>query len=284
MPLAIACPKCKKKYNLPDKFRGKPVKCTECKTQFKTPAGRPKANAQAAADPKQLEAKKRAQAEAVRKANELKQLGVEGVIRRERDIFDGLNPVHGTADPLNNHVIEDPGFEAAAMAPRETADINSEDDPMAGMFENPALAQTKKKRPKAKGRKQSGGFASQAWILAAAIFSFIIILITLLGATEVISQETVQRLGNLLGIPMFFVALAAHIWVVVQTYKSTESGLHTALTAIIPFYFLYPTITHWDTMKHPALLLIVMILIIPVLLLVALAIGLVVGLLSSFSQ
>ena len=38
MPVKIACPKCSKKYTLPDSALGKAVKCKACETTFRTKA------------------------------------------------------------------------------------------------------------------------------------------------------------------------------------------------------------------------------------------------------
>ena len=38
MPLAVACPKCKTRYSLPDQLVGKPVKCKSCSTLFQVNA------------------------------------------------------------------------------------------------------------------------------------------------------------------------------------------------------------------------------------------------------
>ena len=285
MPLAIACPKCKKKYDLPDKFLGKPVKCTECATQFQVPAGKgkPKAAAKASANPRaaanqQAAAKrKQAQAAAQQKAKELQQLGVDGPIRRAPDVFDGLAQAKGTADPLANHLIEDPGFGEASVK-RKKSDINETADPMAGMFENPALAAPKKKRMGAKGKKKSkGGFGDKAWLWFMVVFTPALLLPSVLNISGVVSLETASRIAAISSGAFWFAWLAGKIWGVKLTYQSTESVLHTVLTALIPFYAIYPIVTHWEKMKSYAYLYIAPYAMFLILIIVAVILGLIVG-------
>ena len=76
MPAAIACPKCKKQYNLPDNLLGKPVKCTACQTTFKTPApqGQQRATRRPTASAEEIAARKKAQIQAQQQAAELKKM------------------------------------------------------------------------------------------------------------------------------------------------------------------------------------------------------------------
>lgn len=280
MPLAIACPKCKKQYKLPDKFRGKPVTCTACKAQFKVPAGKPGSRPVGTANPQAAAKRQQAQAAARKRASELQQLGVDGPIRRAPDVFDGLGQMQGTPDPLANHQIEDPGFGEANVR-RETADINESADPMAGMFENPALAAPKKKRMQGKAKKKvSGGIASQAWILALVIFLPLYVLLPLLTGFEVIPQGVSFVLLIVLLIIHMIASVVSWIWILVQTYRTTESGLQTALTGIIPFYFIYPATLDWDSMKHPTFFYLVVMFVFPASVVIISAIGFIVGLAS----
>lgn len=166
MPITAACPKCNKKYNLPDKMMGRPVKCTSCATQFKTPS-----QANSRPDSRQAEAQRQAQAAAQQQANELKKMGVEGAIQRAPDVFDGLTPMQGSADPLANHSIEDPGFGEANYTATKKSKTSDSDDPMAGMFENPAIE--KKKKPKGSqagnNKKTKSNTGKKVWISIGAV-------------------------------------------------------------------------------------------------------------------
>ena len=147
MPIVVACPKCKKKYKLPDNMLGKGVKCTQCETQFKAPVPKSKTKTPQG-DPRKRAAAQQAQAQ---QAKALKAMGVEGTIERQADIFSGTGGMPGTADPLGNHIIDDPGFGGGdadlQLAPQPT---DKPDDPMATMFSNPALEKNSGK-PKSKG-------------------------------------------------------------------------------------------------------------------------------------
>ena len=165
MPAVVACPKCKKKYKLPDNMLGKGVKCTECATQFKAAA--PNAKQSPQPDRRQMAAAQQARA---KKAQDLKALGVSGTIERPADIFSG-SAMTGTPDPLGNHVIQDPGFGEGAeqtVAPKQTEEP---DNPHASMLSNPALAKKKKKKV-AKQAKTGGGrsfFGAKACFVLAAL-------------------------------------------------------------------------------------------------------------------
>lgn len=166
MPAVVACPKCSKKYKLPDKMLGKGVKCSQCETQFKAAA--PK-RAAASPDPRAKTASNAAAAAKARRAQELKALGVEGSIDRPADVFTGA-AMAGTNDPLGNHVIDDPGFGDGAEAILKPAEVVKPDDPNASMFSNPALAKTQKKQ-KIVGKRKSAGSGKKTGAIVCFVFS-----------------------------------------------------------------------------------------------------------------
>lgn len=98
MTLIVACPNCQTRYNLPDKFRGKKLKCKSCGKPFAASEGTAKAKAPA------NQAAPRAPKE---DARELSNMGI-GEIRQQADPF--ATPAYHGPDPLRNHVVQDPGF------------------------------------------------------------------------------------------------------------------------------------------------------------------------------
>ena len=93
MPVKIACPKCSKKYTLPDSAVGKAVKCKACETTFRTkmPAGGGPTSPQAAnptartAKPAQQRPTQQRPAQPARpNPNEF---GLEGGFQQQADIF-----------------------------------------------------------------------------------------------------------------------------------------------------------------------------------------------------
>ena len=118
MPKIVACPKCQKKYQLPDTFKAKRVRCRQCSTEFSTqPAGKPA--------PKPP-AKPQAKPDASRR-DALSSMGLSE-LKREEDLFG--SEAHAGPDPLRNHVVQDPGFsldppptDAATPAANPNADM-----------------------------------------------------------------------------------------------------------------------------------------------------------------
>jgi len=150
MPVKIACPKCKKQYQLPDSALGKSVQCKECSTVFKTraraaaqgsPAGRPKQPAQ------------QQRRSPLANPQELAQFGIDGPIRKQADIFSSPPP----QGSLGN-LMEDPGFADVKVA-REEVEQESEgrDKGMDNILNNPYATQAgqKKKSKKAKSADYS---------------------------------------------------------------------------------------------------------------------------------
>lgn len=144
MPTAIACPKCKKKYSLPDTMLGKPIKCPACKTMFKV--GSPAA-------PSAATKKHATTATSSIDPQELASMGLGGPLRSEPDLF-GEVPSPQAGNPLGNHVVVDPGFAEVGFQ----ADDEDEVDPMQSMFQNPALAnsptKSKESSSSSKGKKR----------------------------------------------------------------------------------------------------------------------------------
>lgn len=141
MPLVVACPKCKAKYNLPDQLLGKPVQCKACNARFQV--GQPKKNlATRAAGGAVVASSLSPQQQA-----EMNRLGVQGPLKSRPDLFAG-GPI-SPADPLANHVIDDPGFSEDIANPVEDESAGSgEDSEFAAMFDNPAISKPKETKSK----------------------------------------------------------------------------------------------------------------------------------------
>ena len=253
MPVAVACPKCKKKYNLPDKMLGKPLQCTQCKAQFRTPAPSKATSRAPQADPRQLAKQRQAEAAARQQAGELQKLGVDGPIRKTPDVFDGLNPMQGTTDPLNNVVMDDPGF-AEIKVKSIMDDALEEEDPQAGMFQNPALATPKKPKVK-KGKKKQ---VSAAPLYLDPSFLVYVTFLPLAGILALLCSLNAISLG---GAGLFYIAilmlhilasLAVTVYGVIRIYQTTPSIVQVLLCLFLPFYILYYWHKHWDSMKSYA--------------------------------
>ena len=222
MPAVVACPKCKKKYHLPDGLLGKPIKCKACETQFKAPAAKPAAAGtgrtvagaaqQTTQNPAQLAAQQKAQALAQQRALELKRLGVEGSIQRAPDIFAGPGPMRGTPDPLANHVIEDPGFGDGSDAIVIKEVKAKPNDPLASMYANPALAPAKKKLTDGlKKKKKKVAWHGQLWFRMIAIFVPLFVIAIVISYFEWLPDTTngliSQILCGILGIAGFCISI-----------------------------------------------------------------------------
>ena len=245
MPVAVACPKCQKKFNLPEQMLGRPVKCSACGAQFKTPA---RARVSSAPNPKVMAAHAAAQ----KKAHELKQMGVEGLIQRAPDVFDGAGPVNGNIDPLANHLIEDPGFsdvnfESAAR------DTSQSENPYATMFENTAVENTKKKATTAsKGKKKKRvdlPWYQEPWFLLTAIFTPLFIVAIVINVTEMVSPDVAYWITSVPDWAHSVVGLLGFFWLISLTYEATQSNLQVFLTVLVPFYVFYTLAQHWGLMK-----------------------------------
>ncbi len=253
MPVVVACPKCKKKYHLPDGLLGKPIKCKACETQFKAPARKPAGAGSGqppAQNPAQLAAQQKAQALAQQRALELKRLGVEGSIQRAPDIFAGPGPMRGTPDPLANHVIEDPGFGDGSDAIVIKVAKAKPNDPLASMYANPALAPVKKKLTDGlKKKKKKVAWHGQLWFRMIAIFVPLFVIAIVISQFEWLSESTNGLVSwvlcGILGIAGFCIS----IWGLKIVYETTPEALQVLLCLFVPGYIIYYIIVHWEPMK-----------------------------------
>ena len=258
MPAAVACPKCKKKYTVPDHLLGKPVKCAGCGNTFKTAAAaRAGTSAQHAPSPEAIAAREKAQALARQRAEGLKRLGIDSAIQTEPDIFAGATPARGP-DPLANHMVEDPGFAKASGPVRteEVADVEDE-DPMAQMFVNPALASDSKKKNRSTGGKRPPmAMSSQPWLLLTVVFVPVFAALMGLKLGGILSPETAALLTTIACGLFVLACLAIYVWGLMLVYRTTPNVLQLLLCALVPFYIIYYIIIHWDDMKSFAYALI----------------------------
>lgn len=135
MPVQIACPKCSKRYSLPDSAFGKAVQCKACGTTFRTkkpgqpkpPVAAPSSGRPAAQD-------------------DLSQYGLDGGFKKEADIFSAPPPPPQALAGFGNFAEEDPGFDDDAMASQVKVEQEESDDqnPYKSVLSNPALRQVKK--------------------------------------------------------------------------------------------------------------------------------------------
>lgn len=100
MSLIVACPNCQTRYNLPQNFQGKKVKCKSCGKPFAASVGAARVQTKPAPTAKADEGQDI-------DPNELAKMGI-GAIRPNADPL--ASPAHHGPDPLRNHVIQDPGF------------------------------------------------------------------------------------------------------------------------------------------------------------------------------
>ena len=253
MPAVVACPKCKKKYKLPDKMLGKGVKCTECQTQFKTPA--PKATVTAAkADQRRAAAAQKAAESKARQTQDLAALGVDGVIERPvTDVFAGLGTagMKGTPDPLANHPLEDPGFGDGAEQAIAPAVAEKPDDPLSSMFANPALAKKDKKRHSSgKGKKKGEGFGSQVWLYLSVVFIPIFAVLLVLSLTKAVDSNTISLI-TMIAYGVFYLAMfAVSIWGFIRIYQVTESVVLLLLSIFLFFPIFYVLYKNWSELKN----------------------------------
>ncbi len=255
MPVAVACPKCKKKYSLPDELLGKPVKCTSCATQFKTPARTapgPAAAKAATVAAARAAAQQKARELAQKNAAELKKLGVDGLIQRAPDVFAGTTSMQGTPDPLANHMIEDPGFgdRTSALAAIESGVLP--DNPLASMFANPALEKPKtRKNPSGSKprKKKRPKWHAQPWFLLVAIFVPVhVIVLVLLTQTQWIPANIAPTIAWVVIGIFALVNLMVALWGL-SVVAAEGDGLQVALCVLVPGYMIYFIIMHWSAMR-----------------------------------
>lgn len=268
MPVSVACPSCKKKYTLPDKMLGKPVKCPACNAQFRIPAAKAgtKAAGQAKTiDPAQAAAQKKAQALKARQANELKQMGVEGGISKAPDVFAGAGAAAGTPDPLSNFVVEDFGF-----GEQDSSDIADEaknekpvDESMAAMYANPALANKAEKRTVRKLKQPQRAMTNEPWFLLTVVFVPLFLILMALSWFEVLPEGTSYTVAMIVTGLFSLATVAIWIWGMMLVYKTTPDILQLLLCIFVPFYIIYYLIVHWADMKSYGFALIASLLITP---------------------
>jgi predicted Zn finger-like uncharacterized protein len=138
MSLNVACPSCQTRYNLPEKFAGKKVKCKTCGKPFAATVGAAKAKS---TNPSKVTRQQEAD------PNELTKMGI-GVIRQQQDPF-AAEP-HLGPDPLRNHVVQDPGFgmPAGVLGQDSSGGEELDNDPdFASVTSNPYIATLPKATP-----------------------------------------------------------------------------------------------------------------------------------------
>ncbi|MCH2182969.1 MAG: zinc-ribbon domain-containing protein [Mariniblastus sp.] len=145
MPLVVACPQCNAKFKLPDELVGKPVQCKACQARFQV--GKPR---------KALPDKSAGKAGTVvatstvspEQQAEMAKLGIDGPLQSRPDLFRS-GPI-SPADPLANHVVEDPGFAGSgnASSAEQDAPGEEEQDEYAAVFVNPAIVAPKDTKSK----------------------------------------------------------------------------------------------------------------------------------------
>lgn len=247
MPAVVACPKCQKKYQLPDQMLGKGVKCTQCQTLFKAAPAR-SATGVKYADPRNTAAKQQALAQ---HAQALKAMGVEGTIERPADVFAGAMPMPGTADPLANHMVQDPGFGAGAEEAIAPEVAEKPADPLASMFANPALIQEEKRKRQGTSRKRKKGIQlTDPWFILSAVFVPLFLLS--LGSSWM--QWMSPNNNWLFAVTIFglfsLVTVAIWVWGMVLVYQVSESVVQLLLCIFVPFYILYFLYVNWEAMRE----------------------------------
>ncbi len=146
MPLAATCQNCQTRYQLPEKYAGRTIKCKKCSQPFAVPA------AGAGARKRQTQQRRAAapqrpkpQRPAVPSAApaKLRQYGLDGPIQAAGELFNDA-PLPN-ANPLGNHVVGDPGFVMPEMnADDEQAGDQqpaSQLDDVTAMLDNPHVRQ-----------------------------------------------------------------------------------------------------------------------------------------------
>ena len=128
MSQVVACPNCQTRYNLPESAIGKRVKCKSCGKPFSASVGASRA--------KQRQAATAARGSGVDVA-ELEKMGI-GKIKAQPEIF--AAEIAPGPDPLQNHVVHDPGFSLASTSGNASgkAATVAEND-FAKVVENPHL-------------------------------------------------------------------------------------------------------------------------------------------------
>ena len=160
MPVKIACPKCSKKYTLPDSALGKTVKCKACDTAFRTRKPNPAAQPSATSRPANPVARpsKPAQANPDQQANsDLTEFGVEGGFQKQADIF-GTPPSPRASAGLGNFAEEGFGESVApiVLGPEGGSPVE-EENPFQSVMTNSALNRGPKRSGLSKRKNKNNG-------------------------------------------------------------------------------------------------------------------------------
>ena len=160
MPVKIACPKCSKKYTLPDSTLGKTVKCKACNTAFRTRKPNPAAQPSATSRPANPKARpgKPAQANPSQQANaDLNEFGVEGGFQKQADIF-GTPPSPRASAGLGNFAEEGFGESVApiVLGPEGGSPVE-EENPFQSVMTNSALNRGPKRSGLSKRKNKNNG-------------------------------------------------------------------------------------------------------------------------------
>ena len=160
MPVKIACPKCSKKYTLPDSTLGKTVKCKACDTAFRTRKPNPAAQPSATSRPANPVARpsKPAQANPDQQANsDLTEFGVEGGFQKQADIF-GTPPSPRASAGLGNFAEEGFGESVApiVLGPEGGSPVE-EENPFQSVMTNSALNRGPKRSGLSKRKNKNNG-------------------------------------------------------------------------------------------------------------------------------
>ncbi len=255
MPAVVACPKCKAKYNLPDQLIGKPVQCKACSTRFQVGQPRkslPDKSAGKAVVANPLSPQQRA---------DMAKLGIDGPFQPRPDLFAG-GPI-SPADPLANHVVEDPGFATSDIEIQESeATEQEQQDDFAAVFINPAIVAPKKSKPKedplaqfilkddddilsdvGSGRQQPGKFGWLKMFLFLPVFLLAFVLSFFAIRTSMVVFGIAFLAVGIAGLVIQFNAS--------RTVKKNTDNLGLAIIAFLFFpLMLYYLIVHWSQ-PHP---------------------------------
>ena len=160
MPVKIACPKCSKKYTLPNSTLGKTVKCKACDTAFRTRKPNPAAQPSATSRPANPVARpsKPAQANPDQQANsDLTEFGVEGGFQKQADIF-GTPPSPRASAGLGNFAEEGFGESVApiVLGPEGGSPVE-EENPFQSVMTNSALNRGPKRSGLSKRKNKNNG-------------------------------------------------------------------------------------------------------------------------------
>ena len=164
MPV-VGCPKCKKKFQLPNEMVGKAIRCSNCKTAFKVAAGASPAKASKpsakAAPPSRSKAPAKGGATATK----------GGPPKRPA-------PNRRGPDPLGNFHLEDPGFAPAGATEKPAEEFNTTTESRKHLLANPALKAASAAKGKGKKSSVKGGKKSKPdGFIPIKIFGYIIIAI-----------------------------------------------------------------------------------------------------------